>query len=130
MLKTRVITALALLVVFLAALFWLPQRAWAVFVGMLVVLAAWEWGKLIKLSQVACGLYVFVVASVCALLFGFAQGDTRGAPMLPERSGLQSAVYLGASLFWMVVVPLSLWRSWLPRAHWLAALIGVLVLVP
>jgi len=130
MLKTRVVTALALLVVFLAALFWLPQRAWAVFVGMLVVLAAREWGKLIKLSQVACGLYVFVVASVCALLFGFAQGDTRGAPMLPERSGLQSAVYLGASLFWMVVVPLCLWRSWLPRAHWLAALTGVLVLVP
>jgi phosphatidate cytidylyltransferase len=47
-----------------------------------------------------------------------------------QPGGLQSAVYLGASLFWLVVVPLWLWRSWLPRAHWLAALTGLLVLVP
>jgi phosphatidate cytidylyltransferase len=47
-----------------------------------------------------------------------------------QSGGLQSAVYLGASLFWLVVVPLWLWRSWLPRARWLAALTGLLVLVP
>lgn len=125
MLKTRVITALVLVVVLLLALFWLPQRAWAAFAGVLVVPAAWEWGKLIKLSRVACGLYVLVIAAVCALLFGLAQGDTPGGPVV-----LQSAVYLGASLFWLIVVPLWLWRSWLPRARWLAALTGLLVLVP
>ena len=130
MLKTRVITALVLLVVFLAALFWLPQRAWAAFAGVLVVPAAWEWGKLIKFSRVACGLYVLVVAAVCAVLFGLVQGDTPGGPAVLQPGGLQSAVYLGASLFWLVVVPLWLWRSWLPRAHWLAALTGLLVLVP
>jgi phosphatidate cytidylyltransferase len=130
MLKTRVITALVLLVVFLTALFWLPQRAWAAFAGVLVVPAAWEWGKLIKLSRVACGLYVLVVAAVCALLFGLAHGDTPGGPVVLQPGGLQSAVYLGASLFWLVVVPLWLWRSWLPRARWLAALTGLLVLVP
>jgi phosphatidate cytidylyltransferase len=135
MLKTRVITALVLLLVFLAALFWLPQCAWAAFAGAVLAPAAWEWGKLIKLSRVACGLYVLVVASVCGLLFGFAQGDTPGGLVVPQSggaqpAGLQSAVYLGASLFWMVVVPLWLWRSWLPRARWLAALTGLLVLVP
>ncbi len=130
MLKTRVITAMVLLAVFLAALFWLPQRAWAAFIGVLVIPAAWEWAKLIKLSHVGCGLYVLVVASVCALLFGFAQGDTPGGPFVTQPGGLQSAVYLGASLFWIVVVPLWLWRSSLPRARWLAALTGLLVLVP
>lgn len=130
MLKTRVITALVLLVVLLAALFWLPQRAWAAFAGVLVVPAAWEWAKLIKLSRVACGLYVLVVAAVCAVLFGLAQAETPAGAVVLQPGGAQPAIYLGASLFWMVVVPLWLWRSWLPRAPWLAALTGLLVLVP
>jgi len=125
MLKTRVITALVLLVLFLAALFWLSPLAWAVFAGVLVIPAAWEWGKLIKLRRVACGLYVVLVAAVCATLFGLAQAN---API--GRPGAQIAAYLVASLFWIVVVPLWLWRSWLPRSRWLAALTGLVVLVP
>ena len=125
MLKTRVITALVLVLVFLLALFWLPPRAWAAFAGLLIMPAAWEWGKLIKLSRVACGLYVLVIAAVCAVLFALAQVDAPGGPVM-----LQSTVYLGASLFWLIVVPLWLWRSWLPRARWLALLTGLLVLVP
>jgi phosphatidate cytidylyltransferase len=123
MLKTRIITALVLLVVFLAALFWLPQRAWAAFAGALVLPAAWEWGKLIRLPRVACGLYVLIVAAVCAALFWLAEPD---AP----SGRLESAIYFGASLFWMAIVPLWLWRSWLPKTRWLAALTGLLVLVP
>jgi phosphatidate cytidylyltransferase len=130
MLKTRVVTALVLLIVFLLALFWLPQRAWAAFAGLLVVPAAWEWGKLIKVSPVACGLYVLVVVAVCAVLFWLTQGDTPRGSFAQQRAGLQSAVYIGASLFWIIVVPLWLWRSWLPRARWLAALTGLFVLVP
>ena len=121
MLKTRVITALVMLVLFLAALFWLPLGAWAVFAGALLIPAAWEWGKLIKLRPTACGLYVVLVAAACASLYGLSQGD------MPIP---QTAAYLGASLFWMVVVPLWLWRSWLPRSSWLAALTGLVVLVP
>jgi phosphatidate cytidylyltransferase len=130
MLKTRVITALVLVLVFLLALFWLPPRAWAAFAGLLIMPAAWEWGKLIKLSRVACGLYVLVIAAVCAVLFALAQVDAPGGPVMLQSGGLQSTVYLGASLFWLIVVPLWLWRSWLPRARWLALLTGLLVLVP
>ena len=119
------ITALVLLVLFLAALFWLPARAWAAFAGLLVIPAAWEWGKLIKLRQAACGLYVIVVGAVCAALFMLMHG---GAPN--GRLGVQSAAYLGASVFWVIIVPLWLWRSWLPRSRWLAALTGIVVLVP
>ncbi len=125
MLRTRVVTALVLLVLFLAALFWLPARAWAVFSGVLVVPAAWEWGRLIKLRRVACGLYVVLVAAVCASLYGWAQANT---PI--HQHDAQTAAYLVASLFWVVVVPLWLWRSWLPRSRWLAALTGLVVLVP
>ena len=123
MLKTRVITALVLLAAFLAALFWLPPRAWAAFAGLLVIPAAWEWARLMKLQPSACGLYVLAVAAICAALFGW--------PMPDARSGqLEFEVYIGASLFWMVVVPVWLWRSWLPQSRWLAALTGVVVLVP
>lgn len=125
MLKTRVITALVLLFAFLAALFWLPPSGWATFAGVLVVPAAWEWGKLIKLPRVACGLYVVIVAALCAVLFVLTPEEANAG-----TGGLQSAIYLGASLFWMVIVPAWLWHSWLPRAAWLAALTGLLVLVP
>lgn len=135
MLKTRVVTALVLLAAFLAALFWLPPPAWAVFAGVLVVPAAWEWGKLIRLPQVACGLYVLLVAAVCAVFFGLEQaafpaGAVVPQPGGPQIGGLHTAVYLGASLFWMVMVPLWLWRSWLPQTRWLASLTGLMVLVP
>ena len=125
MLRTRVITALVLLVLFLMALFWLPSRAWALFAGVLVLPAAWEWGRLIKLRRLASGLYVVVVAAVCASLFAWAQDDTAYA-----QPGMRSAAYIGASVFWVVVVPLWLWRSWLPSSRWLAALTGLVVLVP
>ena len=130
MLKRRVITALVLLAAFLAALYWLPPPAWALFAGILVVPAAWEWGKLIKLPQLACGLYVVIVAAACAALFSLGQADVPAGPGALQPGGPRAAVYLVASLFWIVVVPLWLWRSWLPRNRWLAALTGLLVLVP
>jgi len=123
MLKTRVMTALGLLVVFLAALFWLPPVAWAVFVGALVVPAAWEWGRLIQLTRTACSLYVLVVVVCFALLFWTTLESGASGPLLP-------AIFLAASLFWIAVVPLWLWRSRLPQARGLVSLTGVLVLVP
>ncbi len=125
MLKTRVITALVLLVLFLAALFWLPSRAWAVFSGALVVPAAWEWGKLIKLRRIACGTYVVLVAAVCASLYGWAQSNASIG-----QHGAHITAYLVAGLFWLVIVPLWLWLSRLPRSRTLAALTGLVVLVP
>ena len=130
MLRTRVITALVLLVAFLVALFWLSPTAWAVFAGVLVVPAAWEWGKLIRLPRLACGLYALIVTAICAALLGLEQAKFPAGAVMLQPGGMQAAVYLGASLFWMLVVPLWLWRSWMPQTRWLAALTGLIVLVP
>ena len=124
MLKTRVLTALVLLTGFLAALFWFSPLGWAAFAGVLLVPAAWEWGKLIKLPRPVCGLYVLLVATVCVLLSGLTQADAPGG-----RPALQLAVYFAATVFWIAVVPLWLRFAWLPRARSLAALTGLLVLV-
>ena len=123
MLKTRVITALVLLVAFLAALFLLPPPAWAAFAGLLLMPAAWEWAKLVGFRSKGCIAYVLAVVAICAVLNEFAGPDVRS-------NGLESVVYLGASLFWIAVVPLWLRRSWLPRTRGLGALTGLLVLVP
>ena len=42
MLKTRIVTALVLLCIFLSALFYLPPEGWLVFVSLIAVVAAWE----------------------------------------------------------------------------------------
>ncbi len=123
MLKTRVITALVLLALFLAALFWLSPPAWAAFAAILVVPAAWEWGRLIALPRFACGLYVLLVAAACAALFWL-------APAASPAGGLRAAVYLASTLFWIIVVPLWLWYARLPQTRWVAALTGLLVLAP
>jgi phosphatidate cytidylyltransferase len=124
MLKTRVITALVLLVAFLAALFGLPQSAWAVFAAILVLPAAWEWGKLAKLAPGSCASYVAAVVAACGSLYVLAlQNDSPGA------FGLASTIYLAASLFWVLIVPVWLWRAGLSGAGWVSALTGLLVLV-
>ncbi len=130
MLKTRVITALVLLLVFLPALFWLPSPAWAVFAGILVVPAAWEWGRLINLPRVACGAYALVLAAVCFTLFGLVQAEAPARYGVSQAGSLQFGIYLAASLFWTAAVPLCLWRAWWPRQRALEGLIGMLVLVP
>ncbi len=125
MLKTRVITALVLLVAFLVALFWLPSPAWAVFAGVLILPAAWEWGKLMKLAPEICALYALAVVAVCASLFALTLAEESPGPV-----GLTAMVYLGATLLWMATVPVWLWRLRLPKSGWLNALTGLLVLVP
>ena len=125
MLRTRVITALVLVVLFLAALIWLAPRAWAVFAAILVIPAAWEWGRLIKFERTACSLYVILVGAICAALYAWMQSQAASG----ERVA-QTLVYLIAGVFWVAVVPLWLRRSRLPRSRILAAVTGCVVLVP
>ncbi len=46
MLKTRILTALVLIPLLLAALFWLPSTMIAVLFGAITLIGAWEWGTL------------------------------------------------------------------------------------
>ena len=93
MLRTRVITALALLLVLLPALFYLPPALWlaAVLAGLLV--AAWEWARLARYDGMR--MWVFVTATGVA-----------GALMLFAFPALVRATYGIAFLFWLIAVPL------------------------
>ena len=123
MLKTRVMTAAASLAVFLSALFLLPKAGWIAFCAALLGVAAWEWGALAALAPIIRTLYA-------ALLLGLF--------VLPEVLGGSWArglyapawIYYAAASFWIVLVPLWIWRQ--PRLGSRAVLLaaGVAALVP
>jgi phosphatidate cytidylyltransferase len=123
MLKTRILTAIVLIAVTLAALFWLPPRAWGAVTLVVVAVAAHEWANL-------CGYarwprVAFVVAAIAIgadLLFAFAP-DT-GWPMVVTL--LACGV---ATLFWLAVAPMWLASAWRVESKLALALTGWLVLL-
>ena len=122
MLITRVITALILIPLVLAALFWLGTPGWAVFAAVVTGLGGWEWGALSGYrmpARVGLGLLVAV------LVFFLAPGDqfVFHAPWLWP-------VLVAAGVFWVIVAPLWLRARWSLRNTLLkGALPGVLLLV-
>lgn len=131
MLKTRVITALCLLVLFLAALCFLPPLGWAAFAGVVAAVAGWEWGGLMRLNAPGRVFFGVGVAIVCAALtlldpaaFGVSSGFAEAAPALAPY------LYWPAIAFWLLFVPLWVRQRWnLPRGV-PGVLIGLLLIVP
>ena len=131
MLKTRMVTALALLGLFLFALICLPLLGWAVFASLIVALAAWEWGGLLlwppqKRFFLGGGFFL-----VCLLIF-FTQPRAFGLLIGFDKRAWQLGrwFYIPAAVFWIVGAPLWMRQRWvLPRSE-KGVLIGALVLLP
>lgn len=96
MLKTRVITAIVLLAVFLPVTLFAPVAAFGALIGLVVVFAAWEWARLLKAGKVGSIVYAAIAA---VLVFA----STR----------LESArpLYQAAGIFWLVAGPYVLVRK-------------------
>src|SRR5712691_3191539 len=121
MLKTRVLTAAVLLAVFLSALFLLPRNGWIAFCALLLGIAAWEWGALAALAAAGRSIYTAFVIGLFVL------------PEVLEASranGLYVPIYRAAAFFWILLVPLWMWRR--PQIDGRALLLtaGAIVLVP
>ena len=116
MLRTRVITALALLLLLLPALFYLPQALWLALVLAGVLTAAWEWARLVRYAGRVMWLFVAATGVACGLiLFVF--------------PALARAGYGLAFLFWLLAVPAMFITAARPSG-WAAALTGWCVLLP
>ncbi|MTI13403.1 phosphatidate cytidylyltransferase [Sansalvadorimonas verongulae] len=118
MLKQRIITGLALLPVALGGVFLLPVQWFAVFVGAIISLGAWEWANLSGFSaQWQRVLYALVTGSA---LVGF--------------YGMPASFLLGAGLvWWLTALMLAIsypdsTSAWRPRV--MRLVIGWLVLIP
>ncbi|MBS0375160.1 MAG: phosphatidate cytidylyltransferase [Proteobacteria bacterium] len=119
MLRTRVLTAIVLLALLLAVLFWLPAAAAVGCLGMIVLLGAWEWAGFAGLTAAAGRLgYLAAVALGCAIAF-----------VTSTSAAALAAWMAGAALWWLVALA---WLALRPHAvnRLAAALAGFAVLVP
>ncbi len=118
MLKQRILTALLLAPLALAALFLLPQRPFEWVAAAVFLYGAWEWGNLCRLQRGPRVVYVLALAGLMALV---------GTQVLLQPWALGAAL-----AFWLLA--LFLVRGYPGSAGWCRSLagmlIGVLVLVP
>lgn len=118
MLKTRILTALALLPLVLVSLFYAPPLIWGMFAWFALSLGAWEWSRFARFDKTEAGL--FIVAFVAL----------GGAWLwLPLARAWALPLDVFSLVFWCAVVPwwLSSRRAMAPK--WLAALLGWLLLL-
>jgi len=118
-LPRRLLTAALLLGAFLAALFLLDTRLFAVLVGLVLAVAAHEWGRLAGFRARAAAVYALVVAGLYAAL----------ALALESSERDRLAVLALALPFWLVAVPAWLRAGVTQSARWPLAAAGALSLV-
>ncbi|WP_159565838.1 phosphatidate cytidylyltransferase [Budvicia diplopodorum] len=131
MLKSRIITALILIPIVIAALFMLPPLPFAIMIIAVSMLAAWEWGQF---SGLGSPFQRVILAIVCGIGLAALFWPTYRSP-LPLLDHPVVGGFLLASLGWwalaLVMVMLypksaQLWN----KSYFLRLLFGVLTIIP
>ena len=123
-LRTRVITAVALLPLVLGMLFFAPRWLWALFALAFALLGAWEWSRLCKLGTLGERAYLVFSGSIGVALVSLYVFS----PMSLYPQVAQGLLWIAAA-FWIVAVPVWLKAQWRP-GPWVLGLAGWLVLWP
>jgi phosphatidate cytidylyltransferase len=125
--RTRILTAMVLVPLTIAALFLLPARAWAIVSLLIVIIAGSEWATLSGYQKQSGLLFIAgIVVIAGGLLFtpwaGFdAVAGWPGARIVP--------ICGAATLFWVAVAPAWLYFGWRVESKIVLTLIGWLVLI-
>lgn len=121
MLKSRIATALIIAPLTLAAVFFLPPQAFASFMALIVLMAAWEWTAMMRLvSRTQRTVYILAVLFAIVVV----------QKTLPY---FEQAIFFVASVWWLIATVLVMLY---PRASGLwcgrvsKGVVGFLVLVP
>ncbi len=125
MLKSRVITAIVMLVLLLSAIFLLPPLAWSVLVLAMVLQGASEWSRMAELTPSGAKLY-WVATMV--LMVGILALDANSTP--EQQTTTHLIAYLLAAVLWLIVVPPWLMMGWKVKQPLLMALVGWMLLIP
>lgn len=126
MLKTRIVTAIVLIVFFLSALFYLPAVFWAILLLGLAVIAAREWCRLASFTTHQTVLYLILTTLLGGeLLFLLSE-----AVAIDPGSSSMLWIYMVSCLFWVIVVPVLLRLTRPVKRVSLLMLMGWLVLLP
>ncbi|MGG7055594.1 phosphatidate cytidylyltransferase [Nitrosomonas sp. ANs5] len=126
MLKTRILTALAMLTAFLAALFYLPAIFWAVLLLGVTVTASREWARLGRFTVRQTVLYLILTT----LLGGELLFLVSEAVKVDPSSMAIIWLYALSTLFWLSLVPILLRINCPIQNSGLFMLLGWLVLLP
>jgi phosphatidate cytidylyltransferase len=101
LLRTRVITAVIVLLVLVGMLFFASALVWSLFVLAVALAACWEWSRLASLAPRGQAVYLFLSGALGAcfwLLYA------RGADRPFVAAG--STAFIFAAVFWIVAAPL------------------------
>jgi phosphatidate cytidylyltransferase len=104
-LKTRVLTAVAILPIVLGMLFLASAPWWSLFVLAIALAGAWEWSRLCKLSPRGQGVYLALSGAIGA---GLWLSYLRLPPS--QFAAMALGAFVVAALFWVLVAP-----TWLAR---------------
>jgi len=122
-LRTRVITAVVILLLLLGMLFFAPPLVWAAFVLGVALLGCWEWSRMSGLRKTGQNAYLAlsgVIGGVLWLLYARAFEDFTFAA---------SMSFMIAAIFWVVLAPLWLANKARP-APLACAIAGWIVMWP
>ncbi|MGB2831560.1 MAG: phosphatidate cytidylyltransferase [Methylotenera sp.] len=124
MLKTRIITALVLMIGFLMALFNTSGILWSFITLAAVLIGIWEWSKLIKLNHTQ-----LLVSVACALVIGLIL-TLASMTSLGHYSDELVFILLGLStVFWIFVAPIWLITRKKINHQLFLAILGILLLL-
>jgi phosphatidate cytidylyltransferase len=118
MLRSRILTALALAVLLIIAVLYSPSQVTAVILGLILIVGAWEWSAFLSVSSAGRVLYVAVLAVLGVLAWRYTL----------EAGRFERVMQLGFA-WWVVAF---IWIVWMPeRGGAVAAgLAGALALLP
>jgi phosphatidate cytidylyltransferase len=124
--RTRILTALVLIPLTIAALFFLPPREWAAITLVIVALASSEWAVLTGYRKPGGLLLVagILLIGACLLFTRWSGFDAEGG--WPEP--LVVSICGAATLFWIVIAPAWLYFGWRIESKIVLTLVGWLAL--
>ena len=125
-LKQRVLTAMVLLPLLLAAAFYLPAIWWQVLTCVPIALGADEWARLAGYRPRARIAFIgALLASCVGFIAAFASSAYAAYAVMLAR-----LLFVAALLFWALAVPLWLHRHWRLPHRFVFAVVGWIVLIP
>jgi phosphatidate cytidylyltransferase len=124
LLRTRVITAVTVLVVFLGMLFFAPAIAWSLFVLAIALVSCWEWSRMSGLASRGQAVFLFVSGAAGAVFWLLYARDPEGL-----FTAAASTAFILSAIFWIVAAPAWLVKHARPSAPVCAAA-GWLVVWP